>query len=149
MSIDRFYTKVDGKWVHIDPVVPLVIDEHGHVSCSNEIPEPPTDFWVDICHGGPYLIDERYYFPDLASALEFYRHGWEERQFHDDDGQPCGLDHSGLYSRGRLIQGLSIYCEAPGHEGENLQRISKEYAKKTSEKEEGEQSRPDEPGDGG
>jgi len=54
MSIDRYYTLVDGNWVRI----------YEQVSFST--------FWVDICHAAPSLCDERYYFPDLASAIDFY-----------------------------------------------------------------------------
>ena len=117
MSIDRYYTRVDGNWVRI----------YEQVSFS--------EFWVDICHGGSYSIDERYYFPDLASALDFYLEGWQERQYENPDGsgQGLGLDHSGLYSRGRLIHGLSIHGDAPGHEGENLRRIIEGYARKMAE----------------
>jgi len=53
----------------------------------------------------------------LADAQEFYLTGWEERQYLDDSDQPVGLDHSGLYSRGRLIDRRSIYGDALGHEG--------------------------------
>jgi hypothetical protein len=44
----------------------------------------------------------------------------KERQFLDDDGNEVGLDHSSLYLEGRLIDGLSIHGDPPGHEGENL-----------------------------
>jgi hypothetical protein len=125
MSIDHYYTKIDGQWVCTNL----------HVIGGNNIPagDRPnfhTDFWVDICHGGDVLIDERYYFEDLASALEFYLDGWRDRQLLGDDEKSLGLDHSGLYSRGRLIHGRSIHGEAPGHEGENLRRICEEYARK-------------------
>jgi hypothetical protein len=68
-------------------------------------------------------VDERYYFPDLESALLFYLDGWKDRQFEDDAGKPLGLDHSGLYSQGRLIHGLSILGNEPGHEGKNTRQI--------------------------
>ena len=115
MSIDRYYTAVEGNWVRI----------YEEVSFSN--------FWVDICHALPMLIDERYYFPDLASAIDFYLEGWKERQFENPDGSGQGLDHSGLYSRGRLIHGLSIHGDVPGHESENLRRTLEAYARKMDE----------------
>jgi hypothetical protein len=111
MSIDRYYTLVDGNWVRI----------YEQVSFST--------FWVDICHASPLLIDERYYFPDLASAIDFYLDGWKERQFENPDGSGQELDHSGLYSRGRLIHGRSIHGDVPGHEGQNLRRTLEEYAR--------------------
>jgi hypothetical protein len=40
--------------------------------------------------------------------------GWRNRQFVADNGKAVGLDHSGLYSRGRLIHGRSIHDDAPG-----------------------------------
>jgi len=92
-----------------------------------------STFWVDICHAAPFLIDERYYFPDLASAIDFYLEGWKERQFENSDGSGQELDHSGLYSRGRLIHGRSIHGDMPGHEGENLRRTLEEYARKLDE----------------
>lgn len=112
MSIDRYYTQVDSNWVRIFEQVSF------------------SSFWVDICHGGPMAIDERYYFPDLASAIDFYLEGWKERQFEGPDGSCYGLDHSGLYSRGRLIHGQSIHGDRAGHERENLHRFLEEYAKK-------------------
>jgi hypothetical protein len=53
MSIDRYYTAVEGNWVRIFEQVSF------------------STFWVDICHAAPFLIDERYHFPDLASAIDF------------------------------------------------------------------------------
>jgi len=99
MSIDRYYNKVDGEWVRVDPE------------------EPSTKFWVDICHGKNMLVDERYYFPDLKLARSFYVEGWKDRQFVDDHGSENGLDHSGLYSNGRLIQGQSIHGDQPSRVG--------------------------------
>lgn len=110
MSIDCFYTPVDGNWVRI----------YEEVSFSN--------FWVDICHATPMQVDERYYFPDLASALDFYLGGWEERQYEIPDSSGHWLDHSGLYSRGRLIHGRSIHGDKPGHDGEILRRMLEQYA---------------------
>jgi hypothetical protein len=78
-------------------------------------------------------VDERYYFSDLTSALDFYLDGWRDRQFVDDDGKGIGLDHSGLYSRGRLIHGLSIHLDAPGHEGENLAKMMGRFIKHLNE----------------
>ena len=46
----------------------------------------------------------------------------------DDLGEEIGLDHKGLYSRGRLINGLSIYLDAPGDEGMSLHQIREEIA---------------------
>src|ERR1039458_1756121 len=117
MSIDRYYTLVDEKWFRVDKEV--------HFS----------DFWVDICHGGDLLVDERYYFQDLASALDFYLHGWRVREYLDDTGQPRGLDHGGLYSRGRLMHGHSILGDAPGHEGQNLRHLCGELARKLNDEE--------------
>jgi hypothetical protein len=111
MSIDSYYTQVDGNWVRI----------YEEVSFST--------FWVDICHAAPSLNDERYYFPDLASAIDFYLEGWQERQYENPDGSGLGMDHSGLYSRGRLIHGRSIHGDNPGHEGENLRRVLEQRAR--------------------
>lgn len=99
MSIDRYYSQIDGKWVRISPQA------------------PPSNYWVDVAHGGNHLIDERYYFPDLSSAFAFYEDGWRERLLEMPEGGPAGLDHSGLYSNGRLIHGHSIHGDAPGCEG--------------------------------
>jgi hypothetical protein len=109
MGIDHHYFQINGKWKWVDP--------------SEEESPHCTDFWVDICHGGGFLIDDRFYFPDLSSALDFYLKGWKAIQYTDRSGKEVGVDHKGLYSRGRLIHGLSIYGEAPGHEGESLQQI--------------------------
>jgi hypothetical protein len=73
------------------------------------------------------MVDERYYFSSLAAAEEFYIGGWKERQYLDDDDQPCGLDHAAFYSGGRLIDGLSIYGDATGNEGEGLRGILEKY----------------------
>jgi hypothetical protein len=70
---------------------------------------------------------------DLASALGFYLEGRKEHQYLDDDGKEMGLDHSGLYSGGRLIHGESIHGDTPGHEGENLRQICEEIARKMGE----------------
>jgi hypothetical protein len=94
-----------------------------------------TDFWVDISHGRNVLIDERYYFHDLTSALDFYIEGWQQRQYLDDDGNGVGLDHKGLYSQGRLIHGHSIHGDAPGHEGENLRQICEAFVRKMNQDE--------------
>lgn len=108
MSIDNYYTKVNGRWEHIP---------------RTDVPDSCTEFWVDIAQGANFAIDERYYFPDFASALDFYLEGWKERQFVDEKGNGVGLDHSGLYSRGRLIHGLSIHGDALGHEGETGEKM--------------------------
>lgn len=125
MSIDHYYAKRDGKWKNMN--AEDVEDERADVR---------EDFWVDICHGGAYLVDERYYFPDMASALDFYLDGWKGRQYLDENGRPCGIDHSGLYSRGRLIHGLSIHCETPGHEGERVRQICELVMREMDEEEE-------------
>lgn len=126
MSIDHYYTQIDGNWVNTET---CVVNGKWEYIPDDERPDFPTDFWVDICHGGGYLIDERYYFVDLGSALDFYLEGWKERQYVDRDGKKMGLDHSGLYSRGRLIHGQSIHGDTPGREGENLRRICEEVRK--------------------
>jgi hypothetical protein len=130
MSIDRYYTKIDGQWTRAD--MRVIDGKRGSVP-SDEWQSLCTDSWVDICHGGGILIDERYYFADLASALDFYLEGWKERQYLDDNGEGVGLDHSGLYSRGRLIHGKSIHGDAPGHEGENLRQVCEQLARKMDE----------------
>jgi hypothetical protein len=108
MSIDRCYKQIDGKWVRTDT------NGEWEYSADDQRRDFKTHFWVDISHGRNFLIDERYYFHDLASALEFYVEGWRQRQYVDDDDNGVGLDHKGLYSRGRLILGHSIYGDAPG-----------------------------------
>ena len=127
MSIDHYYIQIDGKWVNTDT---RVVNGEWEYIPDDERPDFHTDFWVDICHGGGYLIDERYYFADLASALEFYMEGCKKRQYLDRDGKEMGLDHSGLYSRGCLIHGRSIHGDTPGHEGENLRQICEKFARK-------------------
>ena len=64
MSIDRFYARRDGRWRKLDEA---------------DLSANCTDYWVDLCHGGNVLVDERYYFGSLADAQEFYLTGWEER----------------------------------------------------------------------
>jgi len=130
MSIDHYYTQIDGKWVRTN--MRIVNGEWEYIP-DEERPDFHTDFWVDICHGGNNLTDERYYFNDLSSALDFYREGWRQRQYLDDDGNEAGLDHSGLYSRGRLIHGLSIHGDAPGHEGESLRESCEALIRKLGE----------------
>jgi hypothetical protein len=115
MSIDHYYTQIHGKWVSTN--------------------WRDTSFWVDISHGRNALADERYYFHDLASAIEFYVKGWRKRQYLDDDGNAVGLDHKGLYSRGRLVHGHSIDGDAPGHEGENLRQICEVLARTMNQEE--------------
>jgi hypothetical protein len=132
MSIDYYYKKIDGRWVLHNV---RGINGSSEKIGDGERSSSHTDFWVDICHGGNYLIDERYYFEDLASALDFYLGGWRECEIVGDDGKPLGLSHSGLYSRGRLIHGRSIHGDAPGHEGENLRRICEELARKLDKSE--------------
>ena len=127
MSIDRYYTQINGKWVRKD------MRWDSGMRCSGQFRDLQTDFWVDICHGRNILIDERYYFDNLASALEFYLEGWRQRQYLDDDGNGVGLDHKGLYSRGRLIHGHSIQGDAPGRDGENLRQICEALVRKMSQ----------------
>jgi hypothetical protein len=127
MSIDNFYTQVDGKWARTNE---RFVDGHWETIPAIERLDFSKEFWVDMCHGGCSLIEERYYFPDLPSAVEFYVEGWKERQYLDNDGQPCGIDDIGLYSRGRLVHGHSIHGDAPGCEGENLRQICEEIARK-------------------
>jgi hypothetical protein len=120
MSIDRYYTQIDGRWVRTNI---RAINKSSEPISDGQRSDFHTEFWVDICHGGNVLIDERYYFEDLASALDFYLDGWRDREFVLEDGERLDLSHSGLYSRGRLIHGRSIHGDAPGHESENLRRI--------------------------
>jgi hypothetical protein len=115
MSTDRYFVSAGSKWVR-----------------SWE-PVRGWNFWVDICHVA--LIDERYYFLDLSSALAFYLEGWKERQFLDVNGKDAGIDHSGLYSHGCLVQGRSIHGAAPGHEGANHRQICDEFVRRISEEE--------------
>ena len=112
MSIDRFFALIDGRWRKLD---------------DNDLQLLHADYWVDICHGGNSLVDERYYFDSLTDAQEFYLEGWKERQYLNDDDQPVGLDHAGLYSGDRLIHGQSIYGDAPGHEGEGRHKMCEKY----------------------
>jgi hypothetical protein len=129
MSIDSYFTEVNGTWVRV--YLPAV---HGGEYVPNaKRPDFCTDFWVDIRHGGNKLTEERYYFPDLASAFDFYLGGWKTRQFLDDENNELGLDHSGLYSRGRLIHGRSIHGDAPGREGENLRQICEKLVSSRTE----------------
>jgi hypothetical protein len=129
MSIDRYYTQMDGKWVRTD----MRWDDAGEYIVDDPRLNFETDFWVDISHGRNILTDERYYFHDLASALEFYLEGWRQRQYLNDDDNVVGLDQKGLYSRGRLIHGHSIHGDAPGHEGENLRQILGAFVRKMNQ----------------
>jgi hypothetical protein len=89
MSIDHFYTKIDGNWVRTNK---RVINGKWEYIPDDERPDLRTEFWVDICQGGGILTDERYYFADLASALDFYVEGWKDRQYLDGNGNQAGLD---------------------------------------------------------
>jgi hypothetical protein len=120
MSIDRYYEQMAGEWECI---------------ADDQRRDLQTDFWVDISHGRTTLVDERYYFHDLASALEFYLEGWRKRQYLDNEGNGVGFDHRGLYSRGRLIHGHSIHGDAPGHEGESLRQILGAFVRKMNQEE--------------
>jgi len=71
----------------------------------------------------------------LTSALDFYVEGWRQRQYLDDDGDGVGLDHKGLYSRGRLIHGRSLHGDAPGHEPENLRQVCEVLARNMNQEE--------------
>ena len=105
MSIDRYFAKIRGKWTRAD----------------NERDKYRTSHWVDICHGGPYLIDERYFFSGAQEAAEFYDSGYRLRMFEDE----AEIDHKGLYVDGVLAAGASIHGDPPGHEGEKLRRIAR------------------------
>jgi len=83
---------------------------------------------VDIAHYDCWRF-ERYYFPDLGSAVDFYLEGWQKRQYFDSQGNSMGINHSGLYSRRRLVDGLSIHGAPPGHEGESLRAALSEFCK--------------------
>jgi hypothetical protein len=111
MSADRFYKYINDAW---------------HSLSEAELSACSTDFWVDLSHGGNVMVDERYYFSSLSSALEFYAEGWKQRKYFDDDGKSCGLDHSGIYSGGRLIQDQSAHGDISGHEGEGLAQTVEE-----------------------
>ncbi len=89
MSFDHFYTQVNGQWV--------------------EATAPNSKYWVDITHGGPFCIDERYLFPDLNSATEFYREGWKGRVFTDITDLD-GL-YRALYSGGKLIEEKTVHLD--------------------------------------
>jgi hypothetical protein len=86
-----------------------------------------VDLSAPVCATPEYhtAADCRYYFHDLASALEFYLEGWRQRQYLDDQ--------KGLYSRGRLIHGHSIHGDAPGHEGESLRQICEALVRKMNQ----------------
>lgn len=120
MSIDNYFIQKDGKWVPVDG---CDIQHETNRSVGHCAGNFQTDFWVDISHGRNIIVDERYYFDDLASAFDFYLEGWRRRQFIDDDGNGVGLDKKGLYSEERLIHGHSIYGDAARPEGENLRQI--------------------------
>jgi hypothetical protein len=53
MSIDNYYSAIDGHWVRINT------SDDWEACC--------TALWVDICHGGRFAMDEHYYFAELAS----------------------------------------------------------------------------------
>ena len=104
MSMDRYFTLVDGIWVGSD----------------YDFNEPLfAQFWVEMYQG----MDERYYFADFDSALDFYLEGWKERRFTffkwiiTEEGVrkliPDGvapLCYIGLYARGGLIHGCAWPC---------------------------------------
>lgn len=105
MCFDHWYKQIHGELVRID--TRLVNGEWEDIP-TEEMLAYCTEFWVDVAHGANYAIQERYYFPDLESAVKFYLDGWKERQYLDEDGKEVGLDHSALYSRGRFIHGEPV-----------------------------------------
>jgi hypothetical protein len=118
VSIDRYYVQAEGVWKRLDEA---------------DFSKFHAEFWVDLCHAANVMVDERYFFADMGSAIEFYLEGWKQRQFLDDDDQACGLDHHGLYSRGKLIHGQSVHGDVPGHEGERLRELLKAYTRPDEE----------------
>lgn len=120
MDIDHFYTKIDGEWVRFNM---RVVNDKWEYIPEDEVPDFSTDYWVDISYGGNVSFQDRFYCPDLASAIEFYQEGWKDMQYVDENADGLGLSSSGLYCGGRLIHGLSLDGDAPGHEGENMRRL--------------------------
>lgn len=98
-DIDHYYTQVNGKWAR---PFERAVNGQWKLIPDDERPEITEDYWVDIAHGRSFT-DELFFFPDLASAVHSYVVGWMEWQYVYDDGKTYGLDHSYLYSRGRLI----------------------------------------------
>lgn len=98
-DISYYYVQINGKWVR--PFEHAVKGRWEHIP-EDELPEITEDYWVDIAHGWSGT-EERFFYPDLAPAIDFYVVGWMEWQHVYDDGKTCGLEHSYLYSRGRLI----------------------------------------------
>jgi hypothetical protein len=45
MSIDHYYTKIDGEWVRFNM---RVVDGEWRYIPDDEVPDLSTDFWVDI-----------------------------------------------------------------------------------------------------
>lgn len=113
-EIDSYYRQSQGKW----ELIATVRDDY----------VPHFDiFWVDICHRGE--SPDRYYFDELAPALEFYREGWKEHQYLDNNGKGIGLDHKGLYSRGPRSGGVPLLEDPPEDEIKSLRQLCKELMK--------------------
>ncbi len=126
MSLDRYHTQIKAELVYIDPCIPRSL-------WTYILGDESQDSWVDICQ----VIDygKRYYFPDLASALDFYLDGWKKRQFLDEEGKK-GIDHIVLCSRGHLIhERFFVHGDAPEHDGDNLRRICAAFVEKLNENE--------------
>src|ERR1035441_1454344 len=98
MSIDRYFKQTNGNWVRIDA---RTVDGENEYIPQQELQDLTTEFWVDISHGANLPIDERYYFSDLASAIDFYSEGWKERQYLDEDGKEKG-------DRKSVVEGKSV-----------------------------------------
>ena len=98
-GIDHYYVQINGKWVR--PFERSANGRWEHIP-DGELPEITEDYWVDIAHGWSGT-KERFFFPDLGSAIDFYVVGWMEWQYVYEDGKKYGLEHGRLYSRGRLI----------------------------------------------
>jgi len=128
MSMDYFRAKIGGKWEKINP---RLIGGKWEYLPYDVWRDFDTGFWVDLSWSNP-MIDERYYFPDSASAVAFYEGGWKAVQLFCD-GAAVDLDHSGLYLNGQLIRGLSIYCDTPSHQSENLKGMLESLTNNLSE----------------
>jgi hypothetical protein len=83
-------------------------------------PPHPTPFaTAKLLMGQEELPVSRFARPTLADGMHtsHRRRGWF-----------FGLDHSGLYSRGRLIHGQSIHGDISGLEGEGLRTIFQKHS---------------------
>jgi hypothetical protein len=74
MSFDYYYAMVDGEWARFNM---RVVDGHWEYIPDDEVPDFSTDFWIDICHGGGSLTDERFYFDDFPFRHRFLLGGLE------------------------------------------------------------------------